>query len=110
MVFFDLNKATLVPNAAAILDNVTAAYASCGNRQVTISGYADRSGTAKQNMVMSRERANAVRAYLIAHGVPKANIVTRALEDSQPLIETKKGVKEPQNRRVEITFGPATGS
>ena len=61
-------------------------------------------------MIMSQERADAVRAYLIARGIPKANIVTHAFGESQPLIETKDGVKEPQNRRVEINFGATTGS
>lgn len=110
MVFFDLNDSMIYPSGAAILDNVAELYANCGNRQVTVAGYDDRSGTTKHSMIMSQERADAVRAYLIARGIPKANIVTHAFGESQPLIETKDGVKEPQNRRVEINFGATTGS
>nr|MDP9415782.1 flagellar motor protein MotB [Pseudomonadota bacterium] len=43
-------------------------------------------------------------------GVPDGAITTEAFGESRPLVETADGVREPQNRRVEITFGPGAGS
>jgi outer membrane protein OmpA-like peptidoglycan-associated protein len=44
-----------------------------------------------------------------AHGVPDSAMSTEAYGESRPLVETADGVREPQNRRVEITFGPGSG-
>jgi outer membrane protein OmpA-like peptidoglycan-associated protein len=46
-----------------------------------------------------------VKSYLAGKGVPDASIVTEAFGESRPLVDTADGVREPQNRRVEITFG-----
>lgn len=55
-------------------------------------------------MGLSMRRANATKAYMTAHGVPDSVIATQGFGESRPLVETADGVREPQNRRVEITF------
>ena len=109
MVFFEHGSATVTPQAAAILDNAASAYASCSNAQVMIAGHTDSAGTAKANVGLSQRRAANVRAYLAGHGIPGGVITTEAFGESRPLVETKDGVREPQNNRVEITYGPGTG-
>jgi len=70
-----------------------------------IAGHTDRSGSDQYNMGLSQRRADAVRAYLAGHGIPDGVMTTQAFGESRPLVETADGVREPQNRRVEITFG-----
>jgi outer membrane protein OmpA-like peptidoglycan-associated protein len=53
--------------------------------------------------------AGNVRSYLAGRGIPDGVMTTEAFGESRPLIETADGVSEPQNRRVEITFGPGSG-
>ena len=109
IVFFDWDRSDITPQAAAILDNAAAAYQSTGQAQVVLAGHADRSGSADYNVGLSQRRADAVRSYLAGRGVPSGAITTEAFGESRPLVETADGVREPQNRRVEITFGPGSG-
>jgi hypothetical protein len=50
-----------------------------------------------------------VRSYLAGRGVPDGVMTTEAFGESRPLVETADGVREPQNRRVEISYGPGSG-
>ena len=104
-MFFEWDKSDITPEAASILDNAISQYANCGNAQVMLAGHADRSGSAKYNVGLSQRRADAVKCYLAGKGVPDSAIATEAFGESKPLVDTADGVREPQNRRVEITFG-----
>lgn len=110
IIFFDFDKSNITPEAASILDNAAEAYTTTGQAQVMLAGHADRSGSDEYNMALSQRRADAAKAYLAGKGVPEASITTQAYGESHPLVETADGVREPQNRRVEITFGPGSGS
>lgn len=109
IVFFDWDKSDITPDAASILDNAIGQYANCGNAAVMLAGHADRSGSAKYNVGLSQRRADAVKAYFVAHSVPEGVISEQAFGESRPRVETADGVREVQNRRVEITYGPASG-
>jgi OOP family OmpA-OmpF porin len=109
MVFFDWDRDEITPQAAAILDNAASAYTTCGQAQVMIAGHADRSGSDQYNVGLSQRRAANVRSYLAGRGIPDGVMTTEAFGESRPLVETADGVREPQNRRVEITFGPGSG-
>ena len=108
-MFFDWDRSDLTPQATAILDNAAAAYQQTGQAQVVLAGHADRSGSAQYNVGLSQRRADSVRSYLSGRGVPDGVMTTEAFGESRPLVETADGVREPQNRRVEVTFGPGSG-
>jgi len=72
--------------------------------RVEIAGHADRSGPDAVNLAASRRRAAAVKTYLAAHGVAAAAISVSAYGETRPIIVTEDGVREAQNRRVEISF------
>jgi outer membrane protein OmpA-like peptidoglycan-associated protein len=110
IIFFDFDKSNITPEAASILDNAAQAYSTTGQAQVMLAGHADRAGSDEYNMALSQRRADAAKAYLVGKGVPDAAVQTQAFGESHPLVETADGVREPQNRRVEITFGPGSGS
>ena len=80
-----------------------------GQAQVVLAGHTDRSGPDQYNVGLSQRRADTVKAYLAGHGIPDGVMTTQAFGESRPLVETADGVREPQNRRVEITFGPGSG-
>jgi outer membrane protein OmpA-like peptidoglycan-associated protein len=109
MVFFDWDRDEITAQAAAILDNAAAAYQTMGQAQVMLAGHADRSGSDQYNVGLSQRRAANVRSYLAGRGIPEGVMTTEAFGESRPLVETADGVREPQNRRVEITFGPGSG-
>jgi OmpA-OmpF porin, OOP family len=109
IVFFDWDRDEITPQAAAILDNAAAAYQQTGAAQVMLAGNADRSGSSEYNVGLSQRRADNVRSYLAGRGVPEGAMTTEAYGESRPLVETADGVREPQNRNVQITFGPGSG-
>ena len=109
IVFFDWDKADITPAAAGILDNAAEAYRTTGQAQVVLSGHADRSGSDQYNVGLSQRRAENVRQYLAGRGIPEGAMRTEAFGESRPLVETADGVREPQNRRVEIQMGPGSG-
>jgi OmpA-OmpF porin, OOP family len=109
IVFFDFDKSDITAEAASILDGAVTSYGDCGQAQVMLSGYTDTSGTPKYNLGLSQRRADAVSAYMTSKGVPGGVITTKALGETNLRVSTADGVRELQNRRVEIMYGPGAG-
>jgi OOP family OmpA-OmpF porin len=110
IVFFDMDRDAISRFTRRILNNLVDVYALCGNGvALIVDGHTDRSGEAAHNLALSRRRATAVLLYLERLGIPAGVVTTQAFGESRPLIETLDGVPEPQNRRVEISFGPPAG-
>ncbi|HTE35483.1 MAG TPA: OmpA family protein [Reyranella sp.] len=61
-------------------------------------------GTEAYNMALSLRRASAVKGMLVREGVPESDISVVALGEGQPMVPTADGVREAQNRRVEIVL------
>ena len=102
LLFFDSSKAEISRDSAATLEAVVSGWGTGAYQRITISGHTDRSGPPGANLRASRQRAAAVRDWLSSRGVPAAAITVEALGETRPLIPTADGVREPQNRRVEI--------
>ncbi len=107
LIFFDWDRSVITPEAAAILDRAAEQYASTGQTSVMLAGYADKSGKPDYNMALSQRRADAAKRYMAGKGIADGVISTEAFGETHPLVDTADGVREPQNRRVEITFGGA---
>ena len=69
-----------------------------------MNGYTDLSGTAVYNQRLSVRRAQNVEGELVRDGVPRGEIGIHGYGESSPLVQTAAGVREPQNRRVEIVL------
>lgn len=102
LVFFDWDRADLTDRARQIIAEAASASSHVNATRIEVQGNADRSGTPAYNQGLSLRRAQAVMAELVSHGVPKAAIAVQAFGDTRPLVPTAAGVREPQNRRVEI--------
>jgi OmpA-OmpF porin, OOP family len=70
-----------------------------------VRGYTDTSGTPRYNQGLSVRRAQAVAGELVRDGVPASVITIRRFGETHLLVPTSPGVREPQNRRVEIIIG-----
>ena len=104
MVFFDWDRSDLSAQAQQTLQQVAGAYRQRGSARVVATGHADRSGPDDYNMALSLRRANTVKNELVRDGVPATAISVVGKGETQPLVQTADGVREPQNRRVEIVL------
>ena len=110
ITFFDWDKADITPEAASILDSAVQAYGNCASVGIALAGYTDSSGTPKYNIGLATRRDAAVEAYLTSHGIAAGTISSHAFGEANQRVPTADGVRELQNRRVEITYGPGSGS
>jgi outer membrane protein OmpA-like peptidoglycan-associated protein len=104
MVFFDWDRSNLSAQALNTIKQAADAYKSKGSARITATGHTDKSGPENYNMALSLRRANAVKDALVQNGVPATAIAVIGRGESQPLVPTADGVREPQNRRVEIVL------
>jgi OmpA-OmpF porin, OOP family len=104
LVFFDWDKADLTPRATEIISEAASDSKTSNVTTLDVSGYTDTSGTADYNMGLSERRAKAVAAQLETDGVPASEIEIHAYGETHLLVPTGPGVREPQNRRVEIVL------
>ena len=102
LVFFDWDRAEVTSEGRTVIDSANAAAGGKPFKRIVATGHADRSGSDRYNMALSKRRAAAVKSALGKAGVDPASIETEARGESQPLVPTEDGVREPQNRRVEI--------
>src|SRR5580698_2191288 len=104
IVFFDWDRYNLSQQALTTIQQAADSFKSTGSARITATGHADRSGPDDYNMALSLRRANAVKDALVRDGVPPTVISVLGKGETQPLVQTADGVREPQNRRVEIVL------
>ena len=102
MVFFDWDRSNLSQQALNTIKQAAAAFKSKGSARITATGHTDTSGPEAYNMALSLRRANAVKDALVREGVPAQAISVVGRGEQGLLVQTGDGVREPQNRRVEI--------
>jgi OOP family OmpA-OmpF porin len=104
MVFFDWDRSNLSAQALNTIKQAAGAYKTKGSARITATGHTDKSGPDAYNMALSLRRANTVKDALVREGVPATAISVIGKGETQPLVQTADGVREPQNRRVEIVI------
>ena len=102
MVFFDWDRSNLSQQALGTIQQAANAFKTKGNARITATGHTDTSGPESYNMALSLRRANAVKDALVRDGVPATAITVMGVGEKGLLVPTADGVREPQNRRVEI--------
>ncbi len=104
LVFFDFNKSDLTPQAVGIVDRAAANAAPAKVTEIQVTGHTDTVGSDAYNMRLSRRRAESVAVQLEKDGIPSSEIEIVAKGKRDLLVPTADGVKEPQNRRVQIVY------
>lgn len=108
-VVFSSGKSTLLPTAQKRLDEVVAALKD-DPRPITIVGHTDSVGNDEMNEQLSQKRAESVRNYLVAHGIPESKVQAQGMGEAQPIADNKSAEGRANNRRVEIILANAGGS
>ncbi len=101
LVFFDWNKSNLTPEAFEVVQTIAMEAKDVPSAPIQAIGHTDTSGSAIYNQGLSERRASTVRNALVNMGVTNP-ITTLGKGQTQPLVPTGDGVREPQNRRVEV--------
>jgi OmpA-OmpF porin, OOP family len=104
LVFFDWDKATLSDRAREVIKNAADSSTKVQYTRIEVNGYTDTSGTKQYNQGLSIRRAKTVQGELVRDGVPENAITIQGFGDTSLLVPTGPGVREPQNRRVEIVI------
>jgi outer membrane protein OmpA-like peptidoglycan-associated protein len=106
-VLFASGKSELMPGAEAKLDQVATALTQQGqDAHIVVEGYTDSKGSDTFNLDLSTRRAETVRTYLSAHGVPHDRITARGMGEATPIANNKTAEGRANNRRVEIVVAP----
>lgn len=102
IVFFGFNKSNLTPEAARVVADAAAAAKEYGSASIVVVGHTDTVGSHRYNNALSMRRSQSVKDGLIANGIPSNAISTAGRGESELMVQTGDGVKEPQNRRATI--------
>ena len=102
MIFFGFNKCNITPEADNVLGQAAQAAHQMSTVTVQIVGHTDTKGTNAYNQKLSECRAHAAKSNMVAKGVSANSIATSGKGETELLVQTADGVKEPQNRRATI--------
>ena len=102
-VLFASGKSELLPSAQERLSKVAQVLRE-DNRQIRIIGHTDSKGSDELNEALSQRRADAVKKFLTARGVPDNRIATEGAGETQPIADNKTPEGRATNRRVEIVL------
>jgi len=102
-VKFEFDSAQLTPQATNRLDNVTSALDASQEVRFSIAGHTDSTGSAAYNQKLSERRAQAVKDYLVQHGVNRNRITSiNGYGESRPIADNDTKAGRAKNRRVEL--------
>jgi OmpA-OmpF porin, OOP family len=101
-IAFEVGNATLTPAGAKVLDDLVPILHQFSGRRFEIVGHTDDSGPRESNVALSAARADAVKAYLAAKGIPAADIVTSGAGPDRPIAPNTTAEGRARNRRIEF--------
>ena len=104
-VFFDTNKATILKKSNGLLDQVASVLMEhLEIALVQVEGHTDTVGTPEHNKVLSQDRANSVKAYVVKKGVDEKRLVPVGFGQEKPADTNETPVGRENNRRVEFNI------
>ena len=103
-ILFDVNKATIKPQSATVLNQIVDVLNQYKNAKFSIEGYTDISGKRDKNQKLSEDRAYSVKAYLIEKGIDESRLTAKGFGPDKPIASNKTKKGRELNRRVEINL------
>jgi len=104
ILYFLYDSNELTDESKAFLPQIIQTIQKRGSTDIVISGHTDTVATKEYNYKLGLDRAKVLYKILVASGAVPTNITVTSYGKGNPLIKTADGVKEPRNRRVEITI------
>jgi len=102
-IHFETDSAVIKGDSTGILTELADAFArNPGIKKVEIQGHTDNTGTAEHNMDLSQRRANAVRDWLVAHGVEPGRLEAKGYGQTRPVAPNVTERNRARNRRVQF--------
>ena len=105
-ITFETGRASIKGNFHQVLDAVAKVLTEYKDTSVQVAGHTDSVGSARDNQVLSEQRARSVANYLQTRGVSASRMSTSGFGESQPVASNTSEAGRSQNRRVEITLAP----
>jgi outer membrane protein OmpA-like peptidoglycan-associated protein len=112
---FALDSAVILPESFGLMSEIADTLIKHSDIvRVEVQGHTDNSGTPEHNKILSEQRANAVRDWLNAHGVPPDRLVARGYGQDKPIVPNVTQAMKAKNRRVQFIIlekasAPAVG-
>jgi len=102
MIHFDLDKSTIRPDDAGILDQKVAILQANADLRIRIGGHCDERGSDEYNLALGNRRAQAAKQYLVSHGIDASRIETQSWGEEKPAVDGHDESAWSQNRRDEF--------
>jgi outer membrane protein OmpA-like peptidoglycan-associated protein len=108
-VLFDVNRSVLKPGGLRKVEMLVAVLQEFPQRNVLVEGFTDSTGTDSYNLVLSGQRADAVRTVLLRQGIDSARVTARGYGEASPVSSNATAAGRQMNRRVEIVLSDDNG-
>ena len=99
---FDVDKATIKPESMGTLNMIVNVMKSNPGLKFEVDGHTDNTGTDAHNMILSQQRADAVKTQLITMGIDASRLTSKGFGDSKPIADNSTFDGKANNRRVEF--------
>ena len=103
-IFFETDKAALLPASFPELDRLKGLLLQDSVLRISIEGHTDSIGSAEHNLALSKDRATAVKSYLVKAGIPASRLEVQAFGSTKPIATNSSEDGRSQNRRVQFTI------
>jgi len=101
-ITFAYNKAVIKKKSYGLLDKLINIAQGCSSDKIVIEGHTDSDGSERYNQKLSEKRANAVKVYLVSHGVSKDRLESIGYGELHPIATNSTELGKKQNRRIEF--------
>jgi outer membrane protein OmpA-like peptidoglycan-associated protein len=102
-ILFETGSANIDPSSNPRLDRVVEYMTHMASARIRIGGHTDNVGNPQRNQALSQQRADAVRSYLVSHGIDGGRVEAVGYGDTQPVAPNDTEAGRQQNRRIEAT-------
>ncbi len=110
-VQFALDSAVILPESFGLLTEIADTIIRNPQlKRIEVQGHTDNSGTPEHNKILSEQRAEAVRAWLVQHGTPADRLVARGYGQEKPIVPNVTAANRAKNRRVQFIILEKEGS